>query len=572
MKTQYPPPKRRWLPEKGTLETWADYQPWYQQLLDRSLDSVEALQAWIFDRGELDALVSGHGSRLYVAMARHSDDREAEQAFQRFQEDVLPQVKTISDRLDRHFLASPAYSELPSDSWQVYCRDTELGVRLFRPENVALETEEQLLAMEYGRLTGAMTVDFQGRNHTLPALAKYSEDRDRGVREQAWRLAAGRRLQDREALEELFEKLMKLRHQVALNADFPNFRDYQHEAKGRFDYRPEDCLALHDHIAEFVLPLAEAMQERRRRLLDLDTLRPWDFSVDPEGRPPFEPFQDQAGQVKVAEQVLQAIHPPFAADLQWMAQQDLLDLATRPNKHPGGFMDTFEDSRQPFIFSNSGTTHGDVETLIHESGHAIHALQSRHLEPVDYRSSPLEFAEVASMAMEAMAMEHYHQVYPQEEARRAVLDSLESLVRGLAWVATIDAFQHWLYLHPDHDRQARRETWISLRERFQPGVDWSGLEQERAYGWQAQLHLYEVPFYYVEYAIAQIGALQVWQRYRRDPQAGIADYLHGLQRGGSRPLPELFQAAGLRFDPRGEMLPELMQELGDFWRQLQEQP
>lgn len=571
-KTPYPAPLRRYLPADFSADSWQALEPIYRELEQRNIQSREDLEKWLFDRSEVDSWVAGESSRRNVRSSSRTDDAEAERLHLEYQTVVFPQVKTVSDRLDRLYLESPFRRELDPKVWAVFDRETKLAVELFREENVALEAEEETLIVDYGRITGAMTVELRGDTYTLAGLSKFLEATDRQEREEAWRAAATRRLQDCQELDGLFDRMLSLRVRIARNAGFDNYRDYKHLEQGRLDYDPHDCIALHENVERYVLPLMQRMEEWRCQCLRLDRLRPWDMSVDPTGRPPFEPFTDSVGHVRIAAELMEKINPNFGDDLRWMARNDLLDLDTRPHKRQGGFMDTFEDTRVPFIFANSGTTHGDVETLVHEGGHAIHALLSRDLEPLNYRNPPLEFAEVASMAMECMAWNHYDAIYPRIEARRAILDSLESVVRGLAWIATVDAFQHWIYTRPDHDIEQRSRFWVELRNRFSPGIDWTGLEKERAFGWHGQLHIFEVPFYYIEYALAQIGALQIWQNYRRDPVACVANYQAGLACGGAKPLPDLFAAAGVRFDARGETLGELMNEIEVFWDHYKDQP
>jgi len=293
------------------------------------------------------------------------------------------------------------------------------------------------------------------------------------------------------------------------------------------------------------------------------------LGVDPEGLPAYQPFEGQAEQVAVSSKILRQVDDGIAGDLEWMQAQGLLDLDTRPSKRPGGYMDTFGDVRWPFIFSNSSPTHAGIETLIHEAGHARNFLLARDMEPDDYREPPLEFAEVASMGMEALCMEHLGAAYPAAEARRSAIDSLEGMLSTLAWTCTVDAFQHELYLNPQFDHQQRTACWEKTWSRFSTGVvDWSGLEETRATRWHAQLHIFEVPFYYIEYALAQMGAMQLWSNYRKDAQQSVGEYCQGLSLGGSRPLPELFSAAGLKFDPRGEQLPKLVAEVEAAWNKL----
>ncbi len=563
--SRHPPPPPRWLPAGFRAGSWEGIAPWLADLERRPIAGLADLERWLLDRSELDAWVGEEGTRRSVTAACRTDDAAAKRAHLEFQTIIVPKIQPVDDRLDRKYLACPHRAALDRRAWEVYDRSVELAVRLFREENVPLEAEEEELSVEYGRITGAMTVNWRGREWTLPELAPFAEEPDRALRETTWRLAAARRGADSAALDDLFDRMHALRARIAANAGFANYRDFMHAAKGRFDYAPQDCLAFGESVARHVLPVLRRMGEWRRERLGLDRLRPWDLAVDPLHAPAFQPFQDQAGQVAIASGLLARVRPEFADELAWMQESRLLDLESRPHKRMGGFMSNFDGVRWPFIFSNSGRTHGDVETLVHESGHALHALAAREREPVDHREAPLEFAEVASMGMEAMCMEHLGEVYPQEQVRAARLRSLESIASTFAWVAVVDGFQHRIYTEPCLGAEARRRAWLDLRERFGSGVNWSGLATERAREWHRQIHIFEVPFYYIEYALAQIGALQLWVRYRRDPRDAVERYLEGLRLGGARPLPELFAAAGLRFDPRGETLPELMKELEEAW-------
>lgn len=563
---RYPAPASRRLPDDFQPKTFEDIRPWLEELEAREIHDAHALQEWLLDRSELDSAIAEESLKRMYANACHTDDAEIEKAHLAYQTEVLPAVKPVDDRLDRKYLDCPYRADLDREEWAVYDREVELGVRLFRQENVALEAEEEEIANNYARIIGAMTVEFDGEEMTLPALAAYGESPDRSVRESAWRVAFTRRLQDRSALDEVFDRLRANRMQQAGNADFPNYRDYMHTAKARFDYTPEDCMAFHANVERHVLPVVRRLHAHRQEQLGLSSLRPWDLAVALEQAPAFEPFGNEAEHVDVSAKLLDQVDRGFGEDLRWLHAQGLFDLETRPHKAPGGFMDTLERRRLPVIFSNSGTTHKDVETLLHEGGHAFHALCSRELEPVGYRMAPLEFAEVASMGMEALAMEHYAAAYPEEDARRARLAALEDIVLTFPWVATIDAFQHWLYLNPEHPVPQRSAAWLEVQGRFDAGIDWSGLEKEREAMWQRQLHIFQVPFYYIEYALAQMGAIQLWIHYRRDPEATVAAYRRALALGGSRPLPQLFEAAGLVFDPRGDGLGDWMAEIEQAWR------
>ncbi|MFK5956286.1 MAG: M3 family oligoendopeptidase [Planctomycetota bacterium] len=561
----HPVPALRYLPQGFAPIDFAAMEPWLLELEQRELHSVGDLEKWILDRSELDSCIGEEAvARMYASVCK-TDDEALEKSYMDFQTITLPLIKPIDDRLDRKYLDCPFRKELDSSKWEVYDREVELGVRLFREENVALEAEEEKLSNQYDRIVGAMMVEYNGEEHTLSAMAKYSESPDREVRESSWRTTSGRRMADAEKLETLFEDLMELRQRQAKIAGFDNYRDYMHEAKARFDYTPEDCLAFQENVAKYVMPVARRMSARRKELLQLDPLRPWDLAVDPESDKAFEPFASAQGQVDVASKMMSGVRDSFGSELRWMFEQGLLDLETRPHKAPGGFMETLERRRVPIIFANSGTTHGDVETLVHEGGHALNGLLCRDLEPVAYRMPPLEFAEVASMGMEAMATEHYAEVYPAADARSTRIHALEGMATTFPWVAAVDGFQQWIYTHENHTREQRRDAWMAIQERFSAGVDWSGLTEQRATLWHRQLHIFVVPFYYIEYALAQMGACQLWVRYRNNPSEAVDRYVEGLALGGSRKLPELFEAAGLKFDPRGDHLGDLMAEVEAAW-------
>ena len=567
MKTsRHPAPAARQLPASFAPTSFAAIEPWLLELEARDLNSVGELEAWLLDRSELDSAIAEEALQRMFANSCHTDDQHAEAAHMEYQTKVLPAIKPLDDRLDKKYLACPLRAQLDQQQWSVYDRDVELGVQLFREENVALEAEEEEVANRYAQVIGAMTVDFDGEERTLAALGTYAENPDRQVREDAWKVAVARRLVDKGELDTVFDALVILRQKQAANAGFDNYRDYMHLAKGRFDYTPADCLAFHKNVEKFVMPVMKRMQEYRQAQLGVSALRPWDLAVDLEQAAAFEPFHDVDSHVDVAAKLLAKVDPQFDEELRWLYAEGLFDLSTRPHKAPGGYMDTLERRRVPLIFANSGTTHSDVETLVHEGGHALNALLARDLEPVAYRMPPLEFAEVASMGLEALAMEHLPAVYPAADARRARVASLESMVTTFPWVATIDAFQQWIYTDPAHDCQSREANWLKIQSRFSGNVDWTGFAAERAALWQRQLHLYQVPFYYIEYALAQMGALQLWIHYRQNPAATVAAYKRALALGGSVKLPQLFEAAGLQFDPRGDGLQEWMAEVESAWR------
>ena len=467
------------------------------------------LEEWLLAVSELSAVLEEDGSRRYIAMTCHTDDPEAEKAYLQFVENIEPRLKPRQFRLAKLYLKHPLRSQLPRERYLVHDRDAAVRVELFRDENVALETEESRLGNEYQKLTGALTVQYRGEEKTLTQMGRLQEQIDRGVREEAWRLVSGRRLQEVPNLDRLMDDLVGLRDKIARNASFPNYRDFAFRSRGRFDYGPADCERFHDSIEAEVMPLVRQLQASRRQQLGVDTLRPWDLSVDPLNRPPLVPFKESSELESGTQTIFDRLAPVLADGFRTLSRWRLLDLANRKGKAPGGYQSTLSEARLPFIFMNAVGLQRDVETLLHEAGHAFHALATREEPLLAYRSAPIEFCEVASMAMELIAAPHLEVFYSPEDARRARRVHLEGIVGVFPWIATVDAFQHWLYLNPQHTRDERRAAWVRLMDRFGGDVDWTGLEEARANLWHKQLHIFLYPFYYVEYGIAQMGALQV---------------------------------------------------------------
>jgi oligoendopeptidase F len=421
-------------------------------------------------------------------------------------------------------------------------------VELFRDENVPLETEETKLGQQYQELMGSLTVNFRGEEKTLPQMSPYLEEPDRAVRQQAWELVANRRLAEADKLEDLFNGLVKLRERIAANAGFANYRDYAFRRLRRFDYTPEDCFAFHAAVESEVMPVVRELQESRRAQLQLLSLRPWDLDVDPLNRPPLRPFTEVAHMVGRTQKIFDKLDSGLATGFRQMQEMRLLDLENRKGKAPGGYQSTLSEARLPFIFMNSVGVQRDVETMLHEAGHAFHALATRDEDLHAYRHAPIEFCEVASMSMELLGSEYLEEFYAPAEANRARRIHLEGIVKFFPWMASVDSFQHWIYTHPGHTRDERTAAWIGIMDRFGGAVDWSGYEKARANLWHRQLHIFLDPFYYVEYGIAQLGALQVWANSKRDKAGALQAYQRGLALGGSRPLPRLFEAAGCRFE------------------------
>ncbi|MDQ7842672.1 MAG: M3 family oligoendopeptidase [Armatimonadota bacterium] len=549
---------RRFVPKDADMGNWTHLEPLFRQLLARKLDTVSDLEQWLLDCSELSGAVLEERTRRYIAMTTQTDDPVREAAYNEFLQEIDPKVKPLWHALNVAYLQSPARSQLPASRYGVLDRHVENDVALFRQENVPLETEEALLAKDYQKVMGAMTVTYRGQELTLQQAGKYLEETDRAVRQEVWELVARRRLQDRDTIEDIYDRLLDLRQRMARNAGFANYRDYAFKRRRRFDYTPEDCFAFHRGVEEAMLPLVQRIYEDRRRKLGIPTVRPWDTQVDPLGRPPLRPFATAEDLVRGCAEIFRRIDPALGRQFEFLAEAHLLDLESRKGKAPGGYQSTLHERRWPFIFMNAVGRDDDLRTLLHEAGHAFHQLAAREEPLIHYRHAPLEFAEVASMGMELLAAPHLDVFYRDEaEYRRAYRNTLEDAVLIFPWIATIDAFQHWIYTHQGHGREERRDRWLELYRRFQPSLDWSGYEEELAFYWHRQLHLFTSPFYYIEYGIAEIGALQVWLQSRTDHRAAVERYWQALSLGGSRPLPELFAAAGATFKFDAETLAPL---------------
>ena len=527
---------------------WSQVGPLYESLLARTLKCKGCLENLLLDRSELDAAVGEAQASLYIEMTRHTDDNEIKAAFLRFVEEIEPKIKDISFKIDRMIVQCPFADDLDQDRYHVLLRGLEADVKLFREENIALEVEETKLGQKYSELCGAMTVEFDGEEKTLPQMGPYMQENDRSIREQAFRVVAARRLQDSEKMDEIFDKMVALRNTMADNADLDDYRDWAFRSKHRFDYTPETCESFHRGVLEQAVPLMHTMNAHRREAIGADVLRPWDLDVDPLGREPLRPFNGSTELIEGTSRIFHRMDSSLGELFDTMRTGDALDLESRKGKAPGGYQYDRERQRRPFIFMNAAGLMRDVDTMVHEAGHAFHSMLSRDEPLVSYRQPPIEFAEVASMSMELIAHPFLDEFLSEADAVRARRKHLEGVVSTLCWVATIDAFQHWLYTHPHHTREQRDIYWLELHARFGPDVSWEGLEAERAKMWHRQLHLFEVPFYYIEYGIAQLGALQMWLIYRDDPARAIDLYRTAMSLGGAKPLPELFESAGLVFD------------------------
>jgi oligoendopeptidase F len=548
--------------------TWTGIEPFVEELKARAVSSKSELERWVLDRSELDAACAEAKAELYIATSCDTENKQVEAAFAKYLEEVAPKLQQAEFDLDRKLVAMADKFPLDHQRYDVMLRSKRTQVAIFREENVPLHTELSKLSQQFGKIAGAQTVQFEGKERTLPQMKEFDLSTDRGLRERAWKATIARRLQDKQQLDELYDRMVALRDQVARNAGFKTDADsgayvkYAFSEKSRFDYTPGDCRAFWHAVERRVVPFIRKRSEERRKALKLDVLRPWDLGVDVKGRDRLRPFDGGSDLVAKSMATMKSLDPRLSEMLGRMCggtatagccKTEYLDLDSRRGKRPGGYQYMRDRTRRPFIFMNAAGLHDDAMTMLHEAGHAFHSMLCDKEPLVDYRHSPIEFAEVASMSMEHLSMPHWGakgSFYANEDdLRRARHEHIEDSVTLLAWIATIDAFQHWVYANPTHTHEQRNAHWIELESRFGRGVSWGGLETERKWWWQRQSHLYSHPMYYIEYGIAQLGALQLWQSSKsRGEKAAVDAYIRALTLGGSRPLPELFKAADLSFD------------------------
>jgi len=537
--------------------TWSQIEPYYQDLETRSL-TAENVNDWLADWTSVAARASEMYARLHVATNCDTTDAEAERRFNAFLENIYPPVEAAEQKLKQKLLASG----LELAGFDVPLRNMRAEAALFREANLPLLTQERKLASEYDKIIGAQTIQWEGQELTLQQLRPVYQNTDRSLRERAWLLAAERQLADRDAINALWVKFLDVRRQLAANAEQPDYRAYRWQQMLRFDYTPANCASFHQAIEQVVVPAATRIYEKRRKRLGVSTLRPWDLDVDVLGRPPLRPFSTIDELECKAAAIFWLVDPQLGDYFETMRREKLFDLGNRKGKAPGGYCTRLEVAKRPFIFANAVGLHDDVQTLLHEAGHAFHAFEASHLPYYQQWDVSMEFAEVASMGMELLAAPFLpaqeDSFYSEPEAARARVEHLEGLILFWPYMAVVDAFQHWVYENPVTAADAKNcdAKWAELWRRFTPGVDWSGLDNEMVTGWHRKLHIYHYPFYYVEYGLAQLGAVQVWRNALEDQSDAVVHYRAALSLGGTVPLPELYAAAGAKFAFDAETLRE----------------
>ncbi len=541
---------RHFVRKDFTVTDWNSLEPFFKNLLDRNIDTKVSLEQWLKDQSELEAMVNEDACWRQIRMTCDTENKTLEEAFNFFFTEIQPKIQPYADALNKKLVNHPLVNELDTAKYFTYLRSVKKSIELFREENIPLQAELAVLQQQYGVITGKMMVTVDGQEYTLQQAAKFLESHDRNKREEVYRKIQDRRLADTAPLNDLYNQLIEKRNQEALNAGFKNYRDYRFKELGRFDYTKEDCYQFHNAVKQHVLPLVNIIYQKKKEKLGLDTLRPWDIDAEPAGTEPLHPFKTSDELVTKSIECFAKLRPFFGDCLKKMNELKHLDLESRKGKAPGGYNCPLAESGAPFIFMNAAGQMHDVTTMVHEGGHAIHSFLAHPLELSGFKEYPMEIAEVASMSMELFSMDEWETFFDNPaDLQRAKEHQLERVITIFPWIAIIDKYQHWIYENPGHTNEQRTTTWNEILKEFQDEViDYSGLENYRSNAWQRQLHLFEVPFYYIEYGIAQLGAIGMWMQYKANKQLAMDNYCNALALGGTKTLPQLFETAGLKFD------------------------
>jgi oligoendopeptidase F len=550
--------KRKFVDENLIIASYDDVRPYFDKLEQESLNNEKEFLAWLDKRSELETVLQEHSGWLYIRMSCDTRDTKLREAYNHFINEIQPHISLASNRLNEKLLDSGLAEKVSDKRYTNYFRQVNNQRRIFREENVPLIAKMQTLEQQYAAISGEMSIHYKDKEYTMPAAANFLRNPDRAVREEVYSLIAKRRLQDVDKLDKLLSELVQLRHTIAVNSGFANYRDYRFVDLDR-QYSVSDCEQFHDAIEKNIVPLCRKIDEERKKKLGYASLKPWDIDVDPSLKPDLKPFTNGDELIRKTMQCFEEVSPKLKTGFTFLSDLKRLDLNSRMGKAPGGYNYPLYETGVPFIFMNASGSLRDVVTLVHEGGHAFHSILTHSLKFAGFKEFPSEIAELASMSMELITMSRWNVYFDSdEELKRAKRVHLEDILKILPWIALIDKFQHWMYTHPQHTAEERASTWSDLQKRFSSGmVDWSGFENYRATLWQKQLHIFEVPFYYIEYGIAQLGALGVWKNFQNNSSQALEKYLGALSLGYTASMPEIYKAAGVRFDFSEQYIKEL---------------
>ncbi len=550
---------RTFLPEALSIINWAQIETYFKDLNTRAIDSVEDLKKWMQDRSELEAVLEENMAWRYIKMNIDTTDPELQKSFQFFVQNISPNIAPYAHSLNTKLMNSKHLKDLDSAYYFIYLRDIKNAIHLYREENIPLFTELTNKAQKFGEISAQMTVQIDGKDQTLQQASVHLKSIDRDKRKAVFELINARRTEDQTSLDVLLDELIAKRQEVARNGNFENFRDYKFQAMGRFDYTKEDCFDFHSSIQKEIVPLVAEIHKERKTLLGVEELKPWDMQVDPNGNEPLKPFDGGEDLLDKCIVCFDQIRPYYGDCIRKMKAMGHLDLVSRKGKAPGGFMYPLYETGVPFIYMNAVGLLRDAVTMVHEGGHAIHSFYTKDMELTSFKSTPSEVAELASMSMELISMEHWNVFFKDEASwKRARKEQLQGVLATLPWVAMVDEFQHWLYENSAHTHQARHDKWATISKRYGTGlVDWTSYEKYHKTAWQRQLHIYEVPFYYIEYGMAQLGAIAIWRNYKQNPEKALDDYDRALKLGYTKTIGEIYHTAGIKFNFSADYVKDL---------------
>lgn len=542
------------------LKAWEDIKPYFGELENLELKTAGQVEEFLKKRSELFSVLEEELAWRYIRMSCDTAHKEYAENFNYFVSEIEPKISVYSNTLNKKLYDSEGFQKIDSEKYFILIRNLKKDIEIFREENVSIQAKLQQQEQEYGKIASEMTIDYNGKEYTLQQAANYLKDVNRDVRQKVYTLISDRRLKDVEKLDALMNDLLKKRYTMAVNADFKNYLEFKFKELGRFDYGIDDCEQFHESIKKAVMPMVNEIYTQRKQKLNYTNLKPWDLDVDTDLLPPLKPFRDSKELIEKTITCFNRVKPGFGEYIRKMDEGGYFDLDSRKGKAPGGFNYPLHESNVPFIFMNSTGNLRDLETMVHEGGHAIHSFLSGDLELVDFKEFPSEVAELASMSMELISMEHWDVFFTEAaELKRAKRSQLEGIINALPWIAAVDKFQHWLYTHPVHENLERTAAWTNIYREFSSDIiDWSGVEENFAYTWQKQLHIFEVPLYYIEYGFAQLGAIAMWKQYKENPQQAIINYENALSLGYQVPINKIYETAGIKFDFSETYISELM--------------
>jgi oligoendopeptidase F len=542
---------------------WENLKLYYDELIKRPIQAASDLSKWITDRNELDQVVEEELRWRYIRTTCNTSDEALSAEYEYFIREIEPKVKPYTHDFNIKLLNSESLDDIIDEEFEIYLRQVRTDVELYNEKNIALSMEVQLLNEHYTEINGAMTINVKGEELTFQQAGKLLQSNDRSQREDIYRKMVKRRLQDTAKLDGIFSKQLALRHKMAQNCGYANYRDFRFREMGRHDYTVEDCFTFHESIATEVVPEHNALYVELKKNLGIDPLRPWDMDIIPGQEKPLKPFDDADELIAKTVICFTRLNPYFGECLKVMNESRHMDIESRKGKAPGGYNCQLPETGMPFIFMNAAGIASDVTTMVHEGGHAVHSFLTRHLPLYQYRECPSEVAELASMTMELFSMRHWDVFYDNDnDLNKARIRQLEKIVHLFPWVATVDHFQHWVYTHPHHTTNEREAAWMNIHDKYSASVvDWSGLEEVKLHQWHRQLHIFEIPFYYIEYAMAQLGAIAMWKEFKKDERKALKNYHKALSLGYTKPIKEIYVTAGIHFDFSATYVKELIQFL-----------